>query len=272
MDWDRAKVLMLYIFLVLDICLAFLLWRQHRLQPDDFSAADLLADEDIHLDCAIPGPVHADGVILEYTLYTEAQIQALFFQDPVVQKKSEDLITAVEGYKKVILINRKLLRYEDTPPEPAQKINTLEAARNAAMDFLRRKGFADDLVEVHAAFQYDTYSLQFAQVDRRSGLILDTSFTNIQLNQNGVISMERQVFNTPRKTEGELELPDPARKLLRLFEFPEARGKTIVKIEPCYFFDPAKNPYIDNPDKTAGGRAVLALRVTLADGIVLHID
>lgn len=271
MDWGKAKTQMIYVFVILNIFLGYLLWKSTGTKTDSFDVKKELAPFEIKVDCALPHPKTAPSLRLQYHLYTREEIEDIFFQDPAVVDK-KDILVFTEGYKEVVLINKKLLRYSNTPTDRPDKIRNLGDAEEEAKNFLKHLGLDQHLVLSHSSYKYDLYSVEFGQVDPETNLFLESAFTIVQVGENGVVSMERQVFDKPKEQEGNLTLRDPARKLLKISNFPEAKGKTIVDVKVCYIFDPGKNPYVNNPEKAAGGVANIGLRVRLDDGLVLLLN
>lgn len=271
MDWAKAKTQLIYVFIILNIVLGYLLYNRNHSHYDDFDVASILKDNNITLDAEVPKPTSVEGRNLKYKVYTDDVIKRLFFKNPKVSG-TDELRTFIEGDKRVDLIQGKTIKYANVPKPDGKLVRSVEDAKIKGKEFLTSIFGEENLRLTNADFKYDRYNLEYEQVDIRNNLILEIAYINLALNENGVITMDRRDFEEATPVKTKVGIQYPKRKLLKLIDMSGVEGRTITDIEYCYSFDPTSIPYINNPEKVLSGVAKLALRVVLDNGRVIIIE
>ena len=271
MDWARAKTQLIYVFIILNIILGYMLYIRDHSKYDDFDPAEILRGHDIILDAQVPKAASFEGRKMEYKVYTEDEIKEMFFEKPKISG-TNDLRTFTEGKVRVDLLQGKNIRYSNEPKPDGKLIKTLADAEAAGEKFLKEKFGEENLRLTNSDYKYDRFNLEFEQVDEKSNLILEFAYINLVLNENGVVGMDRRTFSKVESVKTKVEMKHPKRKLLKLINMTGVAGRKVTDVQYCYSFDPSEIPYINNPDKVLSGVAKLALRVSLDNGRVIIIE
>lgn len=270
MDFEKTKTQLIILFVLLNIFLLYTLVTRREQKGDNFDVNSILKKYGIENYADIPENISAKKIRMEFVIPDVDDIAKVFFDDPVI--KSDELITEIsEGFESLSIINRKLLRYKNTPEKRDRKIKTLDEARNIAIDFLKKRYLYDNLVLNYEEYKYNNFTFSFGLKDPNSGLFLERAYTNISLNEDGVIFMERTSFLIPTPQKEEISIEDPKRLLLKLINYKEASGRQIVEILPCYSFNTSKSPYLVY-ENAEGGNARLGLRVRFKDGLIIVLE
>lgn len=272
MDWKKAKTLMIYVFIFINVFLVSLLYIRNKDRVDNFDIVPILENHDIKLEAKIPQSVTKDILELNYKVFTDDEIMAKFFDSPVV-KSTPESSTFKEGDKSLILLNNKQIIYTDAPEASETKIETDADASAYAQEFLRERDL-DFNLHVQKISQTDgtNFTVEFEEVEPNSGYFLEDAFAIVYLNENGVTGLKYQAFSGINKLDGKVSIRDPKRKLLKIIKEPIAKGRRIVDVSVNYYFNPSNLPSVENIDKITSGIANLALRVTLDNGAIIQID
>lgn len=272
MDWKKAKTLMIYVFIIIDIFLAYRLFVSKRVQVEDFDIEPILAKYKISLDAKIPHPIKKNLIEVNYKTFTDSDIVKTFFESPKIESTPDSSIFT-ESTKNLVLLNRKQILYSDIPESREDKIETVEDAISEAKNFLDEKGLNFNL-ELQKSSRIDTnnFAIEFEQFDPKSKLILEDAFAIVYVNQNGVTGLKYQTFSSVVEVSSKIEINYPKRKLLKIIKDPLAKGRKIVNVSYNYYFNPSNLPNVKNRDKATSGLAKLALRVMLDNGAIIQID
>ena len=114
------------------------------------------------------------------------------------------------------------------------------------------------------------YHLEFSKVFKER--FLESAFTNIQLDDTGIKKLERLWLNVIEIGETPIFISSAPKSILGLLSMKEVYGKNIKDISLCYYFDPEKHDYIQNPLQAKQGRAIPAWRIQFDDGYKVFID
>lgn len=272
MDWKKAKTLMIYVFIFINVFLVSLLYIRNKDRVDNFDIVPILENHDIKLEAKIPQSVTKDVLELNYKVFTDDEIMAKFFDSPVV-KSTPESSTFKEGDKSLILLNNKQIIYTDAPEASETKIETGDDAAKYAQEFLRERDLDFNLnVQKFTESANNNFTVEFEEVETNSGYFLEDAFAIVYLNENGVTGLKYQAFSGVNKLDGKVSIRDPKRKLLKIIKEPIAKGRRIVDVSVNYYFNPSNLPSVENIDKITSGIANLALRVTLDNGAIIQID
>lgn len=272
MDWKKAKTLMIYVFIFIDLFLLSFIYIRNKDRVDNFDIEPILENHDIKIDAEIPKSITTDILELNYKVFTDDEIMYKFFDSPLV-KSTPESSTFKEGDKSLILLNNKQIIYVDKPEKTDTKIETQEDAVNFALEFLKERGL-DFNLKLQRISEADgkLYTVEFEEVEPESGLFLEDAFAIVYLNENGITGLKYQAFSGINKLDGKISIRDSKRKLLKIIRDPLAKGRTIVDVSVNYYFNPSNLPSVENIDKITSGLANLALRVTLDNGAIIQID
>lgn len=272
MDWKKAKTLMIYVFILINIFLGYKLYDTRKNQVENFDIEPILKNYSITLDTKIPGPIKKNLVEVNYKVFSDDDIVKTFFDSPKIESTPDSSIFT-EGTKNLILLNRKQIIYSDFPENREEKISEVEDAIAEAEDFLEEKGLSFNL-KMQKASKVDTnnFAIEFEQIDPKSKLLLEDAFAIVYVNQNGVTGLKFQTFSSIVELSSKVEIKYPKRKLLKIVKDPLAKGRKITDVSYNYYFNPSNLPNLKNRDKATSGLAKLALRVTLDNGAIIQID
>lgn len=279
MDWAKAKTILIVSFIIINILLVYTL-MQDNIQVDqtlneDFieDVIELLGNKEIVLETEIPRETPSlYSLIVKYENIDPANLNASFFKDQAhIEKEGEGLVELSHDMESITLINKKLLMYESKNREKKYNIKDETQAINIAKDFLKDKNI--DTLDMELSYIKridDKYYLEFSKI--HEDRYLESAFTNIQLDNTGVKSLERLWLNVLEKGDSQIYTGSAPKSLLSLLSMNEAYGKTIQDISLCYYFDPEKHEYIQDPETAKEGRTIPAWRVQFKDGYKVFID
>ena len=69
-----------------------------------------------------------------------------------------------------------------------------------------------------------------------------------------------------------IEISSAPKSLLAVLGKEEVEGKTITDISICYYFDPQRQDYNDNPEEVQQGTTIPAWRIQFNDGYKIFVD
>ncbi|MCI6609990.1 MAG: hypothetical protein MSH08_04475 [Ezakiella sp.] len=272
MDWKKAKMLMIYLFIVLDIFLGYYYFEQKRDVVDNFDVEEVLGENNIKLDAKIPTSISRNLLEVNYKLFGEQDIIDMFFDEPDIKSTGGSTIFT-EGDKNLVLLNKKQFIFNDTPKVGQVSINNEKEAQKFATEFLKDRGLYINLLPVNVKKQEENlYSVEYEQIELETGFFLEDCFCIVYVTNNGIRTIKYQVFDSVKKTQDVMRLSHPKRKLLKIVSEPIAKDRTIVGVSINYSFNPSNLPLVENVDKITGGIAKLALRVELDNGVIIQIE
>lgn len=279
MDWSKAKTILIVSFIVVNIMLGISL-IDRRDNTSTIANQELVEDsirllknKDISVATDIPREIPSlKTLVVEYEVFKAHEVNKKFFDEKAkVSLKMEGLVEMEDGHEKLTILNNKHIIYESSKDSEDLSINSFEDAENIAKDFLRNLGY--DTVDMKLSYIKEKdgrYSLEFSKL--YNGKYLESAFTNIQLDKTGIKKLERLWLNIIEEGDVPIFISSAPKSILALLSINEAYGRTIKDISLCYYFDPEKHSYIQNPLEARQGRAIPAWRIQFEDGYKIFID
>lgn len=102
---------------------------------------------------------------------------------------------------------------------------------------------------------------------------VESAYTEIDLVGDKVVRMDRLWIDVIDETDEREPLPMATQSLLRLLSHDSLKGRTIKKIDPCYYFNPEAQGAVENLSHGIRGYATVAWRMELDGGeelVLLH--
>lgn len=272
MNWHKAKTVLLIALLVTDIFLAgVLIVDQRRIAPREDSIAfhretkKLLEKNGITLSASIPKDgEHLPVLDVEYEHDTADKWNERMFQGKGKITADRDQLLTIEGAhaKLEITDNRHLIYTADhtSNRSPEQK-----EAEQVAKSFLEERKFSTrDMQLVTAEQEGNRWRLTYTCMynDR----YVESTYTEIEILGDAVVKMDRLWVNVIAETDGEKSLPLASQSLLRLLSHESLKGRTIEKIDPCYYFNLEDQGSVENLSHATRGYSTVAWRMVLDGG------
>lgn len=279
MDWSKAKSILIVAFIVTNLLLGYVLFIDGRnvdaTTKDEFiqDAIKLLNNKDIELAVEIPKiKPSLYGLTVEYEMINaDTIVQNYFSGEGIVNSKDIDFIQVSNKNEHVTIVNRKLLIYESDTLDEKYDIEDEEHAIKVALDFLYdRKYDTSDMKLSYSKYEKGIYYLEYSKV--YNDAYLESSFTNIQVDNTGVRKLERTWLNVKETGETPIYISSAPKSILGLLSMENVYGKVIKDISLCYYFEPLKHDYLENPSEAKQGKAVPAWRIQFEDGYKVFLD
>lgn len=280
-DWSKAKSILIIALIITNSLLGYVLFS-NKINTDDTltkefiqDATKLLNSKDIKLNTEIPIiKPNLYGLTVEYEKNDPSTINKNFFQGKgTIVSKSEVLLEISSDTEQVSIVNKKLLIYESKSNNKDYNISSNEEAENLAMKFLNEKGYITSDMKLSFIKLVDgIYNIEYTKVF--DDVYLESSFTNIQLSNNGVLKLERTWLNTKDIGTSPKYISSAPKSILALISMEEVYGKTIKDISLCYYFDPEKHnyDYMEDLVEAKQGSTIPAWRIQFEDGYKVFID
>ncbi len=279
MDWSKAKNVLIIGFVVINILMGYVLIAKDKevdaTNSSDFinQAIELLNKKEIGVHTNIPNvnpELPALTVVFE-NMKPELINKNFFNSRGYVSSVSEELVEISLGDEIISILNKKLLIYESSAKEIKYPTLSDDIVIDIAKEFLIEKGYKiEDTKISHMKRVEDYYYVEFSKVV--NNIYLESSFTNIQIDSRGVIKMERMWLDVKEVGESLISISPAPKSILGLLSMKEVYGKNISDISLCYYFNPGKHDYIEDPIEAKQGRAIPAWRIQFEDGYKVIID
>lgn len=279
MDWSKAKNVLIVAFIVINILMGYVLIVKDKevdaTNSPDFinQAIELLNKKQIKVHTNIPNikpELSALTVVFE-NMKPELINKNFFNNKGYISSTSEELVEVSLGEENISILNKKLLIYQANSSEIKYPNLGEDDVISIAENFLVNKGYeTDDLRISHMKRVGDYYYVEFSKT--YNDIYLESSFTNIQIDSRGVIKMERMWLDVKEVGESLISISPAPKSILGLLSMKEVYGKSITDISLCYYFNPGKHDYIEEPLEAKQGRAIPAWRIQFEDGYKVIID
>lgn len=279
MNWSKAKTILIVALIVTNVILLYSVYSEENpIDPtvdEDFlqEVEKSLEEIDIGLKTSIPTfKPSLHGLIVEYDMKDIDLLNQDFFNaNGAIVSKGEGFSEINYGNELLSLINDKMILYEATNREKIYNIKNAAEAVEIAHDFLEQRSF--DTSDMRTSFlrvEDGLYTIEFTKIYRDN--LLESTFTNIQVDNRGVKNLQRSWLNVIDKGTNEIYIDSAPKALLSLLGMSQVQGKDIINISLAYYFEPEIHDYIDEPDEAQRGRAIPAWRITFHDGYKVFID
>lgn len=279
MDWSKAKNVLIIAFIVINILMGYVLIVKDKevdaTNSPDFinQAIGLLNKKEIEVHTDIPNikPELSTLTVVFENIKPEVINTNFFNNRAYISSVSEELVELSLDDENVSILNKKLLIYESGSTEIKYPTLNEDIVIDIAKDFLVQKGFSIDDVKIsHMKRVGEYYYVEFSKIF--NNIYLESSFTNIQIDSRGVIKMERMWLDVKEVGESLISISPAPKSILGLLSMKEVYGKSIIDISLCYYFNPGKHDYIEDPLEAKQGRAIPAWRIQFEDGYKVIID
>ena len=279
MDWSKAKTILIISFIIVNVLLALALINAEQevetIVSEDFieDSIRLLANKEISVATEIPREIPSlQSLAVEYEVFKTSELNDKFFEDQgKISIKEEGLVEIQNDDERLTIFNNKLIIYESNKIGEIRSLSTDDDALDMATDFLVHLEY--DISDMKLSFikkKEDRYYLEFSKSYNEK--YLEFAFTNIQLDNTGIRKLERQWLNVIEVGDTPIFISSAPKSILGLLSMNEVYGKTIKDISLCYYFDPVKHDYIQNPLEAKQGKAIPAWRIQFEDGQKVFID
>lgn len=279
MDWSKAKNVLIVAFIVINILMGYVLIAKNQevdaTNSPDFinQVVELLNNKQIEVDTDIPAiNPKLSALTVVFDSMKPEQINKDYFNNKgSILSQGEELVEVTLEDETLSILNKKLLIYEcgshDNKYPNLQEDDIIPIAK----EFLIDKGY--DIEDLKFSFMKkvsDYYYVEFSKV--YNDIYLESAFTNIQIDSRGVIKMERMWLHVKEEGESLISISPAPKSILGLLSMKEVYGKSITDISLCYYFNPGKHDYIEDPLEAKQGRAIPAWRIQFNDGYKVIID
>lgn len=280
MDLKLAKKIIIISLIITNIVLFGFIYKKEAAYMDETNqkpfiekTVELLKKKNIEVEAKVPRQNYNMNTLgVEFETSEIEDLNKVFFGGTAEVEDPQGENGIIRGRDKtLILINRRRIIYEDQKPN-GYNVQNIENAIDATKDFLLKHEFkSDDLILVRSEKNDDgTYGIEYRKsYDQK---LLETSYTNFTLNRNGIQKMDRLWLNVLEQSGKKLSTGSASKALLTLLDKQNLNKKTIVKIEPCYYFDPEEQGYLDDITKALRGRAIPSWRIEFKDGSDIIIE
>ena len=279
MDWSKAKTILIISFIVVNVLLVLALINTDK-DMESFVSEDfvedsirLLSNKNISVPTEIPrGVPSLQSLIVEYESFKTSELNEEFFDgNGKISIKSEGFIEIQNDNEKLTVLNSKLLIYESNEIHDNKVIYNNDDAVGFATDYLIDLEYdTSDMKLSHIKELEGRYYLQFSKVYDEK--YLESSFTNIQLDDTGIRKFERLWLNVIEVGETPIFISSAPKSILGLLSMNEVYGKSVEDISLSYYFDPEKHDYMQNPLEAKQGKTIPAWRIQFDDGYKVFID
>lgn len=279
MDWSKAKNILIIAFILSNLLLLYVFIGDRRVDEttvkDDFieEVIVLLENKDIKLATQIPKDIpYLSALTVVYEKTNMEKLNKDFFENTGTINNTKNYIGKInKDLESLVLMNRKLILYENHDEEKRYKdLNQKEAIR-IAEEFLKNKGFNSlDTILTYVREEEETYFLEYSKV--YEDILVERAFTSFQIDERGVKRFERLWLNTKDIGKTDIYISTAPKSILGLLDKEEIYGRTIEDISLCYYFDPEKHEYLEDLGEAKEGKAVPAWRIEFDNGDKVFLD
>lgn len=281
MNWSKAKTILIIAFLITNVALALILFSQENQEVSTIKESfiqdvvDILAKKNIYLNTEIPNEIPSlNTLTVKYEILEDTDVNKRFFDGQgEIEKLSDDEISISKENESVTIENNKKLIYKNNRENKGYKGLESDMAEEMVLSFLEERGFTRDGIKLWRTDIDETrseYSMKFSRIHNER--YLEKTYTNAILDVEGVLELERLWLDPVSEGETPIYINTAPKALLDLIGNEEMYGKTIDHISLCYYFDPQKDEYIEEPEETKEGKSIPAWRVSFDDGTKIIID
>lgn len=279
MNWEKAKTVLIVALLITDLFLAGVLYVDRiRVAPAENASAfhretkSLLKEAGITVEADIPKDGSTLPVLdVAYETDTENNLNRRFFKGHgrIVEGDDRRLVLRTARAQLKVLDKRRLIYEADSTSNAF--LSEAEAEKKA-LDFLEAREFpTDDLALFYSEASGNRRKLMFTKTYKNN--YVESAYTEIDLVGDKVVRMDRLWIDVIDETDEREPLPMATQSLLRLLSHDSLKGRTIKKIDPCYYFNPEEQGAVENLSHGIRGYATVAWRMELDGGeelVLLH--
>lgn len=279
MNWEKAKTVLIVALLITDAFLAGILYMdRRRVEPLENAPAfhretkEMLADAGIKVEAEIPEDGDTLPVLdVAFETQTAEELNERFFhgKGKTDDRGDDEVIIAGPRAKLKVLDNRRFIYEADGT---SNAFLEKDEAEKSALAFLKERGFAtDDMHLYYSETAGNRRRLIFTKTYKKN--YVESAYTEVKMVGDKVVYMDRMWIDVLEETREREALPMATQSLLRLLSHKSLKGRTIKKIDPCYYFDPKEQGAVENLTHGTRGYATVAWRMELDGGeelVLLH--
>lgn len=281
MDWSKAKKIMIFAFVVVNVALLLtMLSKDIRAKEYITTKEDVIERlNKINVDLKTEIPEKTPDIELleveyeEYdTINKKLDIASEFFSasnllEIVKIDDEKNSITFENDKEKFEILKDKKIFYEDKTRDNNSPMKF--DPEEVAADFLEEKSFKkSDYKLTESKKNNDIIELNYTKEYKNT--IVEKSYMKITIKNGRVIKFERLWLNTIEEKENNIKLRPATDSLLKLLSVEGIKDKTIEDIVLCYYFDPNDTDVFDFGELKAGD-AVPAWKVKFTDGTIKYL-
>ena len=211
-------------------------------------------------------------MIVGYERIDIKELNKKFFNNEgIINNNKEGLGEIIKDDESIVIVNGKLITYENKENKKEYSHMDEDKAIQISESFLNDKQFnISDMKLTYIKKEKGVFYLEYSKL--YEDVIVERAFTNLQIDGRGVRRFERLWLNTKDLGETQIYINTAPKSILALISKEEVYGKTITDISLCYYFDPQKHDYLEEPGEAKQGKVVPAWRVQFSDGYKVFID
>lgn len=278
MDWAKAKTLLIIILLLLNGVLG-IFYLNTREEKELYTASPEIIGElntrldnfGIELSTEIPEEMPELGTLsVQYEEGNPGEINIRFFNRKGSIENLPNISVVNYGNETITIVNNRRFLYENLNVPGIGEI-PIEEAKQIALNFLTDRGISiDDMYLVKVETEGNSHIFFFTK--EYNGVLVETSYTEIEVNFNQVAKMDRLWINVIEENKGTIEIEPAYKALFSLIGENDLKGDRIIHIQPCYYFNPEEQGILEDNTRAERGRAIPAWRITFESGTIKVID
>lgn len=277
MDWSKAKTIIIVAFIITNILLGYMIVGQKSVKDptltDNFieKSKDLLEDSEIYLATDIPKTIPKLNTIT--VNYEELDLDGVNkkFLDNEADIELLEASTILEHGDEKVTIEGKKLSYMNAKEDGIHMKLDRDKVLRLSKDFLLAKEYStDDLKLVYIEEKDGVYTLEYSKVYK--GLYVENTYSRFEIDKGGIRKFERLWLDVKDEGEKEIYIDTAPKAVLALLGREEYKGRKIVDISLCYYFNSKMEDVLDEPVESIEGRAVPAWRIEFDDGSKFIVD
>ena len=270
MNWNKAKSILLICFMLIDLVLLTMYVKKTKESTKDLSmdkadVVEILEGQGIKVDeKELKEGGEYKGYILKYYDFDLDKINTNFFNGEAELDDRYDLKLLTKDEKSVSLSQGTLFSYMDASEIEKYPDMNLEKAVELANDFMKEKELLVRGTTFDGAYKdEDSYQVHFAI--KYEGKYLENSFINFTIDKRGVRRVDAMCLEYINTEDEDFTLDAVKDKILSIIDKPEVKGKSIDRVDMCYYIDQVT---LDQASelKITRLRAVPHWRITFKDG------
>ena len=270
MNWNKAKSILLICFMLIDLVLLTMYVKKTKesakdLSMDKLDVVEILEGQGIKVDeKELKEGGEYKGYILKYYDFDLDKINTNFFNGEAELDDRYDLKLLTKDEKSVSLSQGTLFSYMDASEIEKYPDMNLEKAVELANDFMKEKELLVRGTTFDGAYKdEDSYQVHFAI--KYEGKYLENSFINFTIDKRGVRRVDAMCLEYINTEDEDFTLDAVKDKILSIIDKPEVKGKSIDRVDMCYYIDQVT---LDQASelKITRLRAVPHWRITFKDG------
>jgi regulatory protein YycI of two-component signal transduction system YycFG len=280
MDWSKAKTILIIAFVFTNLFLGTFFYGKDETKTLSASpeltqeATKVLLRKDIKLNTTVPDLSRSPyNLIVEYENMVAEDLNKKFFDDAGIIESTSALTEIYKGDESIVIINDKLIIYENESKAMGPGVSDIESAISLALRFMKEKGYTtEDMKLSFSQESEEGFYLDFTK--SLDEIYIEHSFTTFRIKDGEVRKMERTWLNIKEIKDTDYPIISAQKRILELISMEDTFGKTITDISLSYYFDPEKQDYLGAYQQAMEGNAVPAWRVQFEDGykVILELD